>query len=155
MKIINNQLLNETTEKAKLSPRLRMNYNFHEQLDEPVHRLINAMEPGSYLRPHRHLNPGKEEAFLILRGKVAFFIFNDQGDITEQCILDASAGVYGAEIKAGIWHGLIVLETGTILYEIKSGPYVPVSPDNFAPWSPAPEDKEGVQKYLDSLLRQL
>ncbi|MDR1356508.1 MAG: WbuC family cupin fold metalloprotein [Tannerellaceae bacterium] len=155
MKIINRQLLDETTEKAKLSPRLRMNYNFHEQPDDQVHRLINAMEPGSYIRPHRHINPDREESFLILSGKIAFFIFNDQGDITEQCILDARAGVYGAEIKAGIWHGLIVMETGTVLYEIKNGPYAPVSPDNFAPWSPAPEDKEGVKKYLNNLCRQL
>jgi cupin fold WbuC family metalloprotein len=151
VKIIHEQLLNETTEKARLSPRLRMNYNFHERLDDPVNRLINAMEPGTYLRPHRHLNPDKEEAVLILRGKVALFIFNEAGEVVEQVILDTEAGVYGAEIKAGVWHGLIVLETGTVLYEIKNGPYVPVSPADFAPWSPAPEDTEGVRQFLDSL----
>jgi cupin fold WbuC family metalloprotein len=155
MKIIDEQLLNETTHKAKLSPRLRMNHNFHEQLDDPVNRLINAMEPNTYLRPHRHLNPDKEESFLILRGKVAVFIFNDRGEVTEQLILDTKAGVYGAEIKAGLWHGLIVLETGTVLYEIKNGPYAPVSPDNFAPWSPAPEDTEGVRQFLDNLSRRI
>jgi cupin fold WbuC family metalloprotein len=151
MKIIDEQLLNETTEKAKLSPRLRMNYNFHEHLDEPVHRLINAMEPGTYLRPHRHLNPDREESFLILRGKVVIFIFNDHGGITEQFILDPHIGSYGAEIKAGVWHGLVVLETGTVLYEVKNGPYVAVSPANFAPWSPAAEDTKEVQTFLDYL----
>jgi cupin fold WbuC family metalloprotein len=154
MKIIDELLLNETTEKAKQSPRLRMNYNFHEHMDEPVHRLINAMEPGTYLRPHRHLNPDKDESFLILRGRVAIFIFDDQGRITEQFILDARSGVYGAEIKAGVWHGLIVLETGSVLYEVKGGPYVPVSAENFAPWSPAPEDTDGVREYLEILTRQ-
>lgn len=59
MKIINEALLNETTGRAKQSPRLRMNYNFHEHLDDPVNRLLNALEPGTYLRPHRHLNPKK------------------------------------------------------------------------------------------------
>ncbi|MDR1344910.1 MAG: WbuC family cupin fold metalloprotein [Tannerellaceae bacterium] len=151
MKIINQQLLDETTEKAKRSPRLRMNCNFHQQPDEPIHRLINAMEPGSYIRPHRHLNPDKDEAFLILRGKAAFFVFNDQGEVTGQCILDSSAGLYGAEIKAGVWHGLIVIETGTVLYEIKNGPYVPVAPDNFAPWSPDPQDTQAVVDYINML----
>lgn len=59
MKIINEALLDETTGRAKQSPRLRMNYNFHEHLDDPVNRLLNALEPGTYLRPHRHLNPKK------------------------------------------------------------------------------------------------
>ncbi|MDR1645065.1 MAG: WbuC family cupin fold metalloprotein [Tannerellaceae bacterium] len=155
MKIIDEQLLDETTEKAKQSPRLRMNHNFHEHLDEPVHRLINAMEPGTYLRPHRHRNPDRDESFLILRGRVAIFIFNDQGNITEQFILDSRSGVYGAEIKAGVWHGLIVLETGSVLYEVKNGPYAPVSPENFAPWSPAPEDTDSVRDYINRLARQL
>ena len=52
MKIINEQLLDETQAKALQSPRLRMNYNFHEKLDDPINRLLNAMEPGTYLRPH-------------------------------------------------------------------------------------------------------
>jgi cupin fold WbuC family metalloprotein len=155
MKIIDELLLNETTEKAKRSPRLRMNYNFHGHLDEPIHRLINAMEPGTYLRPHRHLNPDKDEFFLILRGKIAILIFNGQGDIIDQSILDAQSGVYGAEITAGIWHGLIVLETGSVLYEVKHGPYASVSPGNFASWSPAPEDIENVREYLNDLTRQI
>ena len=83
MKIINEQLLDETQAKALQSPRLRMNYNFHEKLDDPINRLLNAMEPGTYLRPHRHLNPAKDEIFLLLRGKVAVFLFDEEGNITE------------------------------------------------------------------------
>ena len=67
MKIINEALLDETTGRAKQSPRLRMNYNFHEHSDDPVNRLLNALEPGTYLRPHRHLNPKKDEIFLLLQ----------------------------------------------------------------------------------------
>ena len=104
MKIINKQLLDETSERAKQSPRLRMNYNFHEQLDDPVNRLLNAMEPDTYIRPHRHLNPDKDEIFLLLRGKAMLFIFDNDGNITEKLLLDPLAGSYGAEIKPGIWH---------------------------------------------------
>lgn len=155
MKVINEQLLNETAERAKQSPRLRMNYNFHEELDDPVNRLINAMEPGTYLRPHRHLNPDKDEVFLLLRGKVAVFIFDEKGNIIEKLVLDPKAGVYGAEIKAGIWHGLLVLESGSVIYEVKQGPFAPLSPENFAPWSPEPEDTEGVGEFLKKLAAKL
>lgn len=151
MKIINETLLDETTGRAKQSPRLRMNYNFHERLDDPVNRLLNALEPGTYLRPHRHLNPTKDEIFLLLRGQVAVFLFDNEGKITATQILDPKAGVYGAEIKAGTWHGLLVLESGSVIYEIKEGPFAPLAPDNFAPWSPAPEETEEIQSYLEML----
>ena len=135
MKIINEALLNETTGRAKQSPRLRMNYNFHEHLDDPVNRLLNALEPGTYLRPHRHLNPKKDEIFLLLRGRIAVFLFDNKGEIPQTQILDPKEGVYGAEIKAGI----------------KEGPFAPLAPENFAPWSPAPEDTKGVAKYMELL----
>ena len=71
MKLIDTPLLDATTARAKQSPRLRMNHNFHERLDDPVNRLLNALEPGTYLRPHRHSNPDKTEIFLLLRGRVS------------------------------------------------------------------------------------
>lgn len=154
MKIINEQLLDETRAKALQSPRLRMNYNFHESLDDPINRLLNAMEPGTYLRPHRHLNPAKDEIFLLLRGKVAVFLFDEEGNITGKTILDPKEGVYGAEIQAGVWHGLLVMEPGSVIYEIKQGPFAPLAPENLAPWSPDAEDTEGVRKFLEYLERQ-
>lgn len=151
MKLITEQLLDETTAKAKVNPRLRMNYNFHEDLDDPVNRLLNAMEPGTYLRPHRHLNPDKDEVFLLLRGKAAVFIFDESGNVTETITLCPTEGVYGAEIKAGVWHGMLVLESGSVVYEVKKGPFAPLSPENLAPWSPAAEDKEAVDLYINKL----
>ena len=155
MKIINEQLLDETQAKALQSPRLRMNYNFHERLDDPINRLLNAMEPGTYLRPHRHLNPAKDEIFLLLRGKVAVFLFSQDGNISAFSFVFAKEGAYGAEIKAGTWHGLLVLESGSVIYEIKQGPFAPLAPENLAPWSPEAEDTEGVKKYLEWLESQI
>lgn len=154
MKIIDNQLLDAIGEKAKQSPRLRMNYNFHDKLEDPVNRLINAMEPGTYLRPHRHLNPDKDESFLLLRGRVVVLIFDENGKVTEKLILDPKAGVYGADIKAGVWHGLLVLEPDSVIYEAKPGPFAPLTPENMVPWSPEPEDTEGVTKFLEWLEKQ-
>lgn len=155
MQIINDQLLDATREKALRSPRLRMNHNFHEKLDDPVNRLINAMEPGSYLRPHRHLTPQKDETFLLLRGKVALFLFDDNGTITEKLLMDPKAGVYGADIQAGIWHTLLVLEPGSVVFESKQGPFAPLAPEDFAPWSPEADDAEGIRKYLEYLAEQI
>ena len=151
MKLIDEKLLDETTQKAKQSPRLRMNYNFHETLDDPVNRLLNAMEPGTYLRPHRHLNPDKTEIFILLRGKAALFLFDDCGTMTNTFILDPRRGRYGGEIPAGVWHGLVVLSPETVIYEIKQGPYAPLTPDNMAPWAPAVENRQEAQAYIDKL----
>lgn len=155
MKLINKQLLDETTAKAKVAPRSRMNYNFHEDLDDPVNRLLNAMEPDTYLRPHRHCNPDKNEVFLLLRGKVAIFIFDNDGNITQTEILDPLNGVYGGEIPPGVWHGLLVLESGSVIYEIKEGPFAPLAPENMAPWSPAAEDTEATHIYMQKLKANL
>jgi len=152
MKIINENLLDSITEQAHNSPRLRMNYNFHQSLDDPLNRLLNAMEPESYFPPHRHLNPDKEEIFLVLRGSVLLYIFNDEGEIESITEISPKKKVYGMEIEAGVWHSLIVLETGTIVYEVKKGPYAQLAPENIASWAPCPENKEACKQYMQQLL---
>ena len=109
------------------------------------------MEPGTYLRPHRHLNPDKDEVFILLRGKAAVFIFDEVGNVTESITLSPAEGMYGAEIKAGVWHGMVVLESGSVIYEVKQGPFAPLSADNLAPWSPAAEDKDAADAYIKKL----
>ena len=88
MKLIDAELLNRTSAQARTDDRLRKNYNFHERPDDPVNRLLNALEPGSYLPAHRHLNPAKDEAIVVLRGSVASFIFDDRGEIAECAVID-------------------------------------------------------------------
>jgi cupin fold WbuC family metalloprotein len=151
MKIIDKRLLDSISAQAVASPRLRMNYNFHEQLDDPLNRLLNAMEPGSYFPPHRHLNPAKEELFLVLRGSVVIFIFDENGSVISSTEVSPQKGVYGMEIEAGVWHSLIVLEPDTVVYEVKKGPYVPLTSDNIAPWAPNPNDKEKADEYMAEL----
>ena len=85
MKLIDAELLNRTSAQARTDDRLRKNYNFHERPDDPVNRLLNALEPGSYLPAHRHLNPAKDEAIVVLRGSVASFIFDDRGRNCRMC----------------------------------------------------------------------
>ncbi|MDR1130514.1 MAG: WbuC family cupin fold metalloprotein [Prevotellaceae bacterium] len=151
MKIIDRVLLDSVSEQARNSRRLRMNYNFHQQLDDPLNRLLNAMEPGSYFPPHRHKNPDKEEIFLILRGSALILIFDENGSVVSSTEVSPEKEVYGMEIEAGVWHSLIVLEPNTVVYEVKKGPYVPLTPDNIAPWAPDPADREAVERYMEEL----
>ena len=152
MKLITTTLLDSVTAEAEKSARLRMNYNFHDSLDEPLHRLLNAVEPGTYLPPHRHKNPDKVEIYTVLRGSLITFLFDDAGNVTEYVELNPQKGMYGMEIPAGRWHSIVVLEPGTVIYEIKLGPYAPLAAENFAPWAPDAANTEEAIKYMADLL---
>lgn len=153
MKKISQELLDEVVRKAKKSERLRMNYNFHNKMDENIQRMLNALEPDTFLAPHRHQNPDKEEIFLVLKGSVLLMEFDNTGNITDSFLIDPKKGSYAAEIEPGIWHSLISLESGTVIYEIKQGPFVPISPENIAPW--IPKKKEDQKKWMLEILNRL
>ena len=146
--------LNELTEKARNSERLRMNYNFHRQLSDILQRMLNAMEPETYVQPHKHEDPDKREAFIILRGKILTVQFDSEGNITDHIILDRDAGYFGVEIEPGVYHTLISLEPGSVVYEVKDGPYNPIDDKNFAGWAPK-EGTPGCREYIQKVLKQL
>lgn len=152
MKLITETLLDQVSAQAGQSPRLRMNYNFHETMDAPVQRMLNALEPGTYLPPHRHANPDREEMYLVLRGKLLALFFDDNGLVTDKVVLSPTEGKYGIEIPSGVWHSIVVLEKGTVIYEAKQGPYIPLTKENLAPWAPDASDTEAVNSFLETLL---
>ena len=148
---INQELLQTVTAKAKASPRQRKNHNFH-QLEDPANRMLNAIEPESYIRPHRHLTPPKDEGFLVLKGTGSCLIFDENGKVTEAYTLDPLDGKWGVDIPAGTYHTILALEPNTVFYEVKPGPYMPASDKDFAPWAPLEETPEAVT-YLEELRR--
>ena len=121
MKIIDEQLINGVVEQAKKSPRLRMNYNFHQSLQDKCHRFLNALEPGTQIPVHHH--PTKDETFVILKGKVRVSTYNNDGELLESCVISQESGVYGVDIPKNVWHGLECLEP-SVLLECKEGPFV-------------------------------
>ena len=127
MKIIDEQLLKEVSAQAKGSPRLRMNYNFHQSLDEKCHRFLNAVEPGTEVPIHKH--PTKDETFVILRGKVRVTTHRDDGSVIEDVVLCAEEGRYGVNIPKGVWHKLEGIEEDSVIFECKEGPFVPHEQD--------------------------
>ena len=123
MKLIDKQLIDEVSRQAKQSDRLRMNHNFHQSLDEKYHRFLNAVEPGTKVEIHRH--PKKDESFVLLRGRVRVNTCNDDGTVIESVVLCPEEGLYGVDIKKGVWHNVECLKSGSVFFECKEGPFVP------------------------------
>ena len=121
MKIINENLINDVAAEAKKSPRLRMNYNFHQSLSDKCHRFLNALEPGTQIPVHHH--PTKDETFVILKGKVRISTYNDEGEVLETIVICHVEGFYGVDIPKNVWHGLECIEP-SVLLECKEGPFV-------------------------------
>ena len=122
MQIIDEKLLGRVVKQAKESPRLRMNYNFHQSLNDKCHRLLNALEPGTVVPIHRH--PTKDETFILLKGKVRVNIYNDKGAVTESIVLCQQDGNWGVDIAQNVWHNVECLESGSVIFEVKEGPFV-------------------------------
>ena len=151
---ITKELIDDTLEKARTSPRKRINYNFHTTYDAPIQRMLNATEPGTYVRPHKHEDPDKVEVFIILKGKVAFLEYDNEGDVADHVILDTEGSVRGVESPPRTWHSFIALDKDSVLYEVKDGPYDPSADKKFAPWSPE-EGSEDSSRFLDKTLSSI
>ncbi|MEI6436960.1 MAG: WbuC family cupin fold metalloprotein [Bacteroidota bacterium] len=146
-------LLDQVSGQARVSSRRRMNYNFHKTSSDTLQRMLNAMEPLSYIQPHKHEDPDKREVFFSLRGRIVVVEFDDLGMITDHILLDPLTGNFGAEIPERTYHTIIALDEDTVAYEFKDGPYTPIDDKNFAPWAPKERSAEA-EKYLHGLLEK-
>jgi len=135
---------------AKQSPRMRKNYNFHHSDEDICHRLLNAMEPGSYIQPHRHLDRNKDETLIAIRGKMGLVVFDDSGNIEAKAILEPAGRATVVNIPYGKFHTWISLKKQSVFFESKAGPFLPLTKEERASWAPAEEDKESAA-YLASL----
>ena len=125
--IINKQLLDGLSERAKASPRLRMNYDLRNSDSDGSQRMLNALEPGTVLPIHRHLS--SSETVVILRGKICWHFYDDAGKEMESVVLDANRELRCLNVEKGRWHSLECLESGSVLFESKDGAYAPLGPD--------------------------
>jgi cupin fold WbuC family metalloprotein len=133
MKQIAASQLSELARAAQESPRRRANLNLHETLTDPIQRLAIAMEPDTLIRPHRH--PQTWELLIPLRGRFIVLYFDDAGVITYRAVLGDEVSVL--ETPAGQWHAVLSLDEGGVIFEVKQGPYTPISNGDFAPWGSA------------------
>lgn len=154
MRKIDSSFIVNVSKEAKNNARRRMNYNFHKQPDDKLQRLLNAMEPGTYVRPHKHEDPDKREVFIIFSGKAVVIEFDDNGKITDHFILDSESGNFALEIAERTWHSIICLKENTVLYEVKDGPYFQPTDKDFASWAPA-EGSANCAEYNNHILKEL
>jgi len=143
--------LDAVTAAARKHPRLRMNDNLHA-MNDPIHRLLNATEPGTYVQPHRHATPRKLETLAVIRGRGAVVLFDASGNVTEKAVLSPTGPALVVEVPPATFHTLIALEPGTVWFEVKAGPYAPHPPQDLAAWAPAPGSPDAAL-YLDRLVR--
>lgn len=150
--LITQSLLREVAGEAAGSPRRRKNRNFHRTNEDLAHRLLNALEPDSYVPPHRHLDPGKDEAIIALRGRFGLVLFNEDGTVRSATVLAPQAETLGIDIPHGTFHTVLALEPGSVFFEAKAGPYAALSAAERAPWAPAEAAPEAAA-YLEQLRR--
>jgi len=124
-------------DQARAAPRRRAHKNFHPSFDDSVQRLLMAMEPDSYVRPHRHNGTDCWEFVLVISGAAVLLVFDGAGAVRERVELQAGGEVLGYELAPGEWHTLAALVPATVVFEFKPGPYSPVTDKDFAVWAPA------------------
>ena len=136
---------------SRESPRRRVIQPFHRSAADPLHRMLNAVQPDSYVRPHRHLEPPKAEAWIVLQGALVFFTFEDDGAIRDSVRLSAGGEKFGVDLAPGVYHAFVALEPDTVIYEVKTGPYSELDDKAFASWAPREGQAEAVA-YMRTLL---
>ena len=127
MVITTKEILDELTAKAKENPRLRCNLDMRNSADDQSQRMLNALEPGTVMPIHGHL--ASSETVIIIRGRIRWLFYDEQGQITESTELWSDGDVRMLNVEKGRWHSLECLESGSVLFESKDGPYHPLEED--------------------------
>jgi cupin fold WbuC family metalloprotein len=155
MKVFSADFLSELTAQAQCSPRKRQHRNVHESYADPCQRLFNAIEPGSYIPPHRHAADPRDELLIAVRGSMAVVTFDEQGMLTGVIRFgkdgNGNSLAVGIEVPANTWHTVIALESGCVLLEVKAGPFDPTQPKDLATWAPD-EGSPAALPYLNQLI---
>lgn len=145
--------IDEAIELSRMSPRKRVIYPIHKSDDNSLHRMFNVIQPGSYIRPHRHKKAEKSEAVVLLKGGICFITFDETGRINSYKNLYAGSDVFGVDIDPDVIHSFYALEKDTVIFEVKNGPYVKELDKDFAEWSPEEFTPEA-EVYLNKLVLQ-
>ncbi len=147
---IDQALFNQLVSQAKASPRKRKNFNFHASDSAICHRLLNALEMDSYIQPHRHLDPTKDETLIVVRGKLGAIFYDDAGNVTDKWVIEAGGDNVGIHTPSGVFHSFVALAPDSVIFEAKAGPYVPVGDKEKAPWAPVENSPDAVA-YLEKM----
>jgi cupin fold WbuC family metalloprotein len=148
--VLTEERLEEGIRESRLNGRGRIIIPIQRSEQAPVQRLVNVLQPGSYVRPHYHPRPQAVELICILRGRVNFVVFDETGRIEKSVTLQTGSAPTIMDIEPMVWHTIIALEPDSVILEIKGGPYDRVKDKVFADWAPEEGSPEA-----DSFLRSM
>ena len=117
--LISTAILDDLTAQAKASPRLRMNLDLRNTPADQSQRMLHALEPGTVMPIHRHRHTS--ETVVVLRGKVKWLYYDDEGRLTDTILVEAGGDICGIGVPMGQWHSLECLESGSVILECKDG----------------------------------
>ena len=148
--IPNKQVIEEGLAQSRKNSRRRIILPIHRTQDAPVQRMLNFVQPGTYIRPHLHPRKHAVETIIVYRGAIRFLLFDDNGNgnIEQKIKLEANSHRFMADIEPRIWHSFVVLQKDTILVETKMGPYDAERDKTFASWAPSEQAPEA-KKWVD------
>ena len=126
---ITQPILDNLTEQAKASERLRMNMDLRDSDMDGSQRMLNAIELGSQLPIHRHQKTS--EVMVCLRGKILVEFYDELERIcSDSFILEPNGFNVAVIIPMGVWHTVQALESGTCILEMKNGGYEPLGEED-------------------------
>lgn len=153
-RIFDSEYLDALVARAGASPRRRQHGNVHESYADLCQKTFNAIEPSSYVRPHRHCLAPRDETMVAIRGLFALVLFQDNGTVSAVHLFGADAHedrvAAVVETVAGNWHTVVSMRPGSVMLEVKAGPFDPLAPREFAYWAPEEGTREAEQ-YLANL----
>ena len=123
--IIGKTLLDNLSAQAKENPRLRQPYDLRNTPEDNSQRMLNALEPGTVMPIHRHRT--SSESIAILSGKMIMRFYDDNGNLTEEVVMEPNGDCPMVQVEKGQWHSLEVLEEGTAVFESKDGTWEQLS----------------------------
>lgn len=138
LKRLDQELFASVAAEARCSDRLRRHHNLHRH-EDLVQRFLNVLQPGTYVRPHRHCRaePGTGfECFVVLQGAIGLLLFEADASLAEIARLEAGGPLRGIELAEGCPHTLVALEPDSVIFELKQGPYRPMADKDFLPGFP-------------------
>ena len=145
---LNEELMARAIDGSQKSPRKRVILPLHKESGALLQRMLNAIQPGSYIRPHRHGNQ-RGESIVVLKGRLLFHVFSEAGSLEKSYELSAGSAL---DMEGGVWHSFQALEPDTVLFEVKPGPYNAETDKEFALWAPEEFSKEA-EAYVESIGR--
>jgi len=145
------RMVGELLALSRESPRKRMIRKLHKSHDSGVQRMFNALQPGSYIMPHRHMHPRKEETVMVVAGALLFIEFDDDGNIRNTILLQPGTENFGVDVAPHVYHTYIPLKPDTLMFEIKDGPFNPTDDKDVPDWAP----REGTPEAEPYLLRMI